>query len=424
MTTITTSKPLTRSFQRFNRVHEKLRIPNFNLEKKKKKKSNKKKMAAAAFVDTEPLSIDSAVLESKRAMVRRAKSPLQSQGVEYINWLVVGLAGEGKSSLLNSLCTALAGDTHIKLPFRESGGMEHGTVSYVWRALDKTGTENLSASKLRFFDLWGATPENFQTNEATLIMEGMMPSGFRDQDDTGLDAENLLPRSLATAPHGILLVVSAHKYNAPEAFAIFEKFVSLAQQKRVPILVAMTKIDELDTALVQEPQNAYVSGTIAELRQGVSAAKGIELRDVFAVKNYKQEQNASDKVDSTLLQLVDVLYSRSRDYLNAIRLGSVDAYAGKTTSPIVPDDARNAAAPPSGRMPLARLLQMCVEAGIDTDTLSSRQQCVAALTAAMNDQENGVKLPKLFAWADRLSIDHEACDERDQYIRLILDSIQ
>jgi predicted GTPase len=300
------------------------------------------------YVSPTPLPIDEATLNAKRQRILQAKSALADAGVDYFNWLVVGQAGYGKSTLLNSLCTALAGDGRFRTPFKARSGDSHGTVSYDWLELDKVQIDSddraLADCRLRFLDLWGAVANaNFKSAEVVLIMDGKLPNGFKDGAEALLESEQMLPSWLGTAPHGLMLVVDAPNYDNDEAYHFFDKFVRLAvgtgdAHYDVPVFVVVTKIDEHDERMRDQAHLAYCGGPVlpATRHEVVNKCKGVELRDTFLVRSYLPDDSApSASTDSALLHLASCLLDRSRNYLHSIRTRQQQAYAGYLARPVV-----------------------------------------------------------------------------------------
>jgi GTPase SAR1 family protein len=285
-----------------------------------------------------PLSVDANELNLLRKSIldRSVQSPLDYAGADHVNLLAVGLAGAGKSSLLNSLCTALAGDGHVKLPFRERGGMAHGTVSFDWRQLDCIDADVLQNCKLRALDLWGATADdNVQLClEAALIMEGMMPNGYKHSEPLMLSGPGMLSPSIARAPHALVFVVDGHNYDADRAYQVFSLFSRLASAYSVPCVAVVTKIDELDATMVGAPHTAYTAASLIGVRSHVAKSAGLPLGDVHLLKSYKQEQVASAHVDANVLRLADSVLTKARAYLNGVRTGATTLYAGAAAAPV------------------------------------------------------------------------------------------
>ncbi|KAJ4456882.1 hypothetical protein PAPYR_7810 [Paratrimastix pyriformis] len=165
------------------------------------------------------------------------RHPCPRDDKQKLNILVFGIAGAGKSSLINGFATILSTNPRdLVQPMAVLGGVDHAT-----RTLQRLrfGEEGRTFN-FNLWDTWGLTAETWNSMELKRVMEGQFPSGW---EMSQMDAE-----SVALLAQG----ASTRHLRAPNATVDGSEIemirATFAKLRDFNPLLVVTKVDELDRA--------------------------------------------------------------------------------------------------------------------------------------------------------------------------------
>jgi hypothetical protein len=246
------------------------------------------------------------------------KDLLPELQVEHVNCLIMGKAGTGKSSFINTCHWVLHPEVFLKQKpavTRDSESGKHGTVKVQWCQI---------LPAMRFIDTKGLiTMEDEQELEAvSLLLEGASVDGkavekyykrvrfwqhiFRTKGEYNWH-ENIQPPSLQDMPHILLLVVAA---NDDIPFGL-DKVIEIARAQKPPLPIVWL-ITKRDVANMEDDEVALFRKSLVAQFGSLSNNMDVML---FEIPNYTEESTEMDPdKDKKSLELVRLLLRKGTQF--------------------------------------------------------------------------------------------------------------
>ncbi|MEQ2191207.1 hypothetical protein XENOCAPTIV_023739 [Xenoophorus captivus] len=149
-------------------------------------------------------------------------------------------------------------------------------------------------------------------DDIKLALRGHVKEGYKfnpvsplTQDDPGY---NPTP-SADDRIHVLVCVMSA---NAPQIKS------SVLEKMRIPQMAMMTHIDEACGETQKNLRNVYKSKHLRKKMKDFSAAVGIPMNCIFPVKNYSEEIDLNDDVDTLILSALRKIIDFGDDFIEKI----------------------------------------------------------------------------------------------------------
>jgi GTPase SAR1 family protein len=263
---------------------------------------------------------DGSYLQEARTELTSIKHP--------INVLVIGKAGAGKSSFINTTRNVFRPNKKMAdrlfQMFRLQGSQKEGHISTDLWIEDVDGTE------LRLWDVWGWDGQNYKDEEMSYIVNGFARSGFTmgTRAHAGLSTCNPKP-TLDDAVHGVILVVDGKEWGLSEVSQAeqmrFRTFRDFCHNAGLFGVVVVTKIDAFDAELNGKKESDLMTKVdklfghekVNELLDKVSDLTGFPRGFVYPIKNYHNETHRQNDVESlammplfVVIQQADLFYKR------------------------------------------------------------------------------------------------------------------
>jgi len=236
-----------------------------------------------------------------------------------LNVFITGLAGAGKSSLVNSMMSCLA-------PFpRQVCAVGQSSSSHCTMNMAQ-----LSPSSLPFVlhDTPGLDVRLSDQQVQVLIeqaMQGQLKKGC-PRDAMHLPSSDYRTEGYnrELMAHCILFVISVLSLGLPETFRFFKVVKAEAVRRGIQVLIVLTKPDELDEQLGLHPDRAYQSELIDAMCKETARKAGIPESNLAVVVNYTSQRQKCKPLEQNLLLLWSLIHRACNDTLAVIGSGSVD----------------------------------------------------------------------------------------------------
>lgn len=257
-----------------------------------------------------PAILDDKIVEQCRNKFKTLPFPLSKQ-VPFINIIVIGETGSGKSSFIRTFVTALTDNSYIKDVYRTAPGQsrEKSTTQEIHLEPMYMG-ENGPQIPCRFYDMPGIDKENtIKTEDLEKILDGKITSGIEKQRTSD--------ESPADAIHCILYFIksSTNLEKKPRSLnTMIELKKKRTKEEGVRQFVIVTFIDELGVPN-DDMKNAYQYQCVRDYCEEVSEAFGLDLLYVIPVSNYFEEVSPNDAKNAMSLFNLWRVFNSGKEYI-------------------------------------------------------------------------------------------------------------
>lgn len=257
------------------------------------------------------------------------------------NILIVGGMATGKSSLINTLITALSDtDTIRRIAVSRQDGSSVTTKlgGFDLRALGKDGKPLANAVLL---DTAGWTATNYN-GMVDYLLKGQIrynntttigDKNYELRDTDVLPASNLYTNEV----HCVVFVFPYDKTTTNKDVEDYNTLVQAAYNNSIPRVGIITHCDEDPVVQIAGLAAAYSSPSLAEARSRVAGALNISRGEVLLVKNYNEETQPIAEVNAMALFALRVIQRSVDNYLDRFALG----FSGRHGMPKKPHNPNN-----------------------------------------------------------------------------------
>lgn len=265
-----------------------------------------------------PVSLDDKIVVEYREKFRTLPLRLTSK-VPFINIIMIGITGTGKSSLLRTFTTALTNSDYIKDIYRvaHKQGREDSVTKKIHVEPIYMGDEGQKVP-CRFFDTPGFDEDDIvKTDELEKIFNGeiKLNDKMHQETDMELETQKLNP---ADAVHCILYVLSPQKSNLVEMSRGMKSMRKILKDKNsedgVRQFVVVTSIDKLGVPN-DDMKYAYTYPLVHKYCKEVSKAFGVDLLHVIPVSNYFNEVLPNDAKNAMSLFNLWRVFNSTKEYI-------------------------------------------------------------------------------------------------------------
>jgi len=218
---------------------------------------------------------------------RKPNARLQEAGVTKYNLLFLGRMGAGKSSLLNSIASAITGEYTVLAPFRAS--LETVTQQLTMHTIVRNKKRE---PQITITDIYGWNEINYKNSELGYILDGYIKSGY-NPPASGFMPSQLKPlfRKKPTFNdkiHAVIIVVSVSTIGSTVERSILNTFYKYLTDRGYQPCFVLTNVDRLpDEVLIGKNENVLDSGIVEATLQNFSRLTEIPRASILPVINYQ-----------------------------------------------------------------------------------------------------------------------------------------
>uniref|UniRef100_A0A667WQA8 Uncharacterized protein n=1 Tax=Myripristis murdjan TaxID=586833 RepID=A0A667WQA8_9TELE len=234
--------------------------------------------------------------------------------VQHLRILLHGPVGAGKSSFINSVNNAvrgritgkpLAGYKTYKI---QKGQPGNARDFYPFVFSDTMGLEMEKQG--------GVNPEDIK-----LALKGHMKDGYTFNPASKLSSDSQYYNAEPTQNdkvHVLVCVVPADKVAllTEDYVKKMKDIRALASELEIPQVAIITKIDLACEEIQKDLKNVYKSKYLKETMKNFSDLVGIPMNYIFPVKNYSEEINIKNDVDSLILSVLRRIIDFGEEFIN------------------------------------------------------------------------------------------------------------
>jgi GTP-binding protein EngB required for normal cell division len=232
--------------------------------------------------------------------------PVVQRSGKFINILLFGIAGAGKSTFMNTVLTLLSDEYTIVTKANMGGAGRHVTLCLT--AYELTNKADGSKRELRFWDTWGLLPNTWQSGDLELLLKGVFPQNWDmqmtyDQFRGDLEKREAVETQIDRRIHCVLLFVPQQAMENGEHLQVLqEAHERIAKLVPNPIIV-LTKLDEVDESLRRD---AGAQNEVVKREMRLAATKfNVPINQVFHSVNYVDETEKEFHIEKHLYRILD-----------------------------------------------------------------------------------------------------------------------
>ncbi|XP_055004628.1 interferon-induced protein 44-like [Boleophthalmus pectinirostris] len=238
--------------------------------------------------------------------------------------LVYGPVGAGKSSLINSMTSALLGRMAIPAAVNNTQSDEGSfTVQYKTHRIRKGRGKSRGYFPFVFNDIMGLESDKnvgVRAEDLKLAMMGHVKEGYKFNPICSLSPSdhyyNPHPKP-DDKVHVLVLLLSA---NCPETnTSVIQKMKEVRQTARdlgIPQIAIGTHIDDVCDQIEKDIKNVYKSKSLKTKMEMFSNEVGIPLNCIMALKNYSQgEMKNNPDMDTLILTALKHIMDFGDDFI-------------------------------------------------------------------------------------------------------------
>ncbi|KAK7925089.1 hypothetical protein WMY93_007399 [Mugilogobius chulae] len=222
------------------------------------------------------------------------------EGVKHLRVLVYGPVGAGKSSLINSMISALLGRMTIPAAVSNTQADEGSfTVQYKAHRIRKGRGKTKTYYPFLFNDIMGLESDQnmgVRADDIKLAMMGHVREGYKFNPKSSISSTN------------------ASEINS----SVIQKMKEVRQTARdlgIPQIAIGTHIDEMYAEIEKDLKNVYKSKSLRKKMEMFSSEVGIPLNCIMAVKNYSEETKNNPDMDTLILTALKQMVNFGDDFI-------------------------------------------------------------------------------------------------------------
>ncbi|XP_062287861.1 interferon-induced protein 44-like [Scomber scombrus] len=238
--------------------------------------------------------------------------------IKHVRVLLFGPVGSGKSSFINSVSSSVRGRITQPAAASSTTSDQSFTTKYETHNI-RRGTSD-SFYQLVFNDIMGleeGTGRGVRAEDIKLAMMGHVKEGYKFNPVSPLSAGDPGYKPSPSPDDQVHVLVCILSANAVEV-KVLEKMRLIREAARdlgIPQMAMITHIDEACEETEKDLRNVYKSKHLKKKMKDFSAVVGIPMNYIFPVKNYSEEIDIVDDVDSLILSALRRMIDFGDDFI-------------------------------------------------------------------------------------------------------------
>ncbi|XP_062293755.1 interferon-induced protein 44-like [Scomber scombrus] len=268
------------------------------------------------FLDTPWRQINWKDKQSDLQYVKNYKPHIEGRQLRI---LLHGPVGAGKSSFINSVKSVLQGKMCAAALVHDMS-QDYFTKKYTTYKIEK---ENPSTFyPFVFNDIMGLEPiKGVLVDDIKLALMGRVKEDYKFNPEHKLsDGDQYYNTEVNPNDEVQVLVcvIPADTVNliSKEVIRKIQEIREVASELGIPQVAVITRIDQACPEIQKDLKNAYKSTYLKEKMEQFSMEVGIPMNCIFHVKNYSEEINLNDDVDSLILSPLRHIIDFGEDFMN------------------------------------------------------------------------------------------------------------
>ncbi|XP_030285380.1 interferon-induced protein 44-like [Sparus aurata] len=243
--------------------------------------------------------------------------------IKHLRILLYGPVGAGKSSFVNSVSSVLRGRMTLPAMASAQGSEKSFTKIYRTHTIRKGTPQTYYPIVLN--DIMGleeGSDSGVRPDDIKLAMKGHVKDGYKFNPVSPLSSGDPHYYPEPSADDKVHVLVCVHSANSAEIKeSVLQKMKGIretANELGIPQMAIITKIDEACGETKKNLKNVYKSKHLKKKMKDFSAAVGIPMNYIFPIKNYCEEIDINDDVDSLILSALRPMIDFGDDFINKI----------------------------------------------------------------------------------------------------------
>ncbi|XP_030609600.1 interferon-induced protein 44-like [Archocentrus centrarchus] len=251
----------------------------------------------------------------------------ENNSIRHLRILLHGPVGAGKSSFINSVSSTLQGRIAIPAVTSAITADKSFTTKYQTHKIKKGRGSSAVCYPLVFNDIMGlegGTNAGVHPDDIKLAMRGHVREGHKFNPVAPLSEEDPGYNRTPSADDKVHVLVCIHSANASEIKdSVLKKMSSIRQAASdlgIPQMAIITKIDEACPETGKDLKNVYKSKHLKKKMKEFSSALGIPMNCIFPVKNYSEEIETHEDVDTLILSALRNMINFGDDFIENLQV--------------------------------------------------------------------------------------------------------
>ncbi|TDH06466.1 hypothetical protein EPR50_G00113660 [Perca flavescens] len=245
----------------------------------------------------------------------------ENDDIKHVRILLYGPVGVGKSSFVNSVSNVLRGRMTTPALASSTTSDKSFTTRYETHKIKKGRGKSKTYYPFVFNDIMGLEKgDGVRPDDIILALKGHVKEGYTfnpasslSEGDPGYNPDP----SLEDKVHVLVCVLSANAAEITDS--VLQKMAEirkLASKLGIPQMAIGTNIDLACPETEKDLKNVYKSKHLKKKVKDFSAAVGIPVNCIFPVKNYSDEIDMNDDIDSLILSALRKMIDFGDDFID------------------------------------------------------------------------------------------------------------
>lgn len=252
-----------------------------------------------------------------------------NEDVRHLRVLVYGPVGAGKSSLINSMTSALLGRMAIPAAVNNAQADEGSfTLQYKTHRIRKGRGKSRSYFPFVFNDIMGLESDQnvgVRAEDIKLAMMGHVKEGYKFNPMASLSPSDLYYNPNPRPDDKVHVLVLLLNANSPSnSISVIQKMKEVRQAARdlgIPEIAIGTHIDYNCDEIEKDVKNVYKSKALKSKMEQFSAEVGVALNRIMGLKNYSEgEMKNNPDMDTLILTALKHMVDFGDDFIEEMSL--------------------------------------------------------------------------------------------------------